>query len=730
MGEFQRIIDDGHYENLLDAFDEDSGEQTDPFGPIQSGEYEGVEEATADVLDRISDSDEDIQKFHSELSKAIVSDWTEPLKNIAVQTASEISKEEQVLIEQIQRVYDENEEWLSDRAEDLGVGSLFALDPSQVLYMALLRDIQSEIPEISRLNINHVKLKTIFNEEYSVVSEGQGADEVQHPLIDYLNANTDEISVHTFTAPPDYWLTSFRRRAISFGEEHRNRWNKVSEGDLALFHSRAEPGNPALESQPAGFIGAGIVGQSYTVEDDWWWDEIYEGKSFPYILSFDRLFLTSDITSIDQSITILEESDEEIEDQIETLTEGLLTFSRVNDRCEEEVGKGIGAQGSFQTFRSENGKLDYERPRIILQELAQSLSESSPVNIHYSANPNLSTEILDGLYFPGNQGEEIINEIEAAIRSGKHVILTGPPGTGKTEIAERVAQDLAESHPHLYTGSQVTTATADWSTFDTVGGYMPSESQDTNSGESLSFTPGTVLNRLRHTHHDVPINEPLVIDELNRADIDKAFGQLFTVLSGQPVTLPYTRNGDEVEILPVNDLEGSPRQNQYPIPNSWRLLATMNTYDKTSLYEMSYAFMRRFAFIRVGVPDLDGNLDTLMEEYISAWEDGDEALEINLSDRELRAVGQVWQRTNSAVEGRSIGPAIVRDLVLFVENHDDRKLKPRLTRAVIAYVFPQLEGVPKRQEIVESIAKLQDVVDSETLKDAASEMLQITFEED
>jgi len=50
----------------------------------------------------------------------------------------------------------------------------------------------------------------------------------------------------------------------------------------------------------------------------------------------------------------------------------------------------------------------------------------------------------------------------------------------------------------------------------------------------------------------------LVIDELNRADIDKAFGQLFTVLSGQSVQLPYTKdNNEEVEITSANDLRSS-----------------------------------------------------------------------------------------------------------------------------------------------------------------------------
>jgi len=58
-----------------------------------------------------------------------------------------------------------------------------------------------------------------------------------------------------------------------------------------------------------------------------------------------------------------------------------------------------------------------------------------------------------------------------------------------------------------------------------------------------------------HTQIGTQANNLLVIDELNRADIDKAFGQLFTLLSGQSVQLPYTVDGQEVELTSYEDLE-------------------------------------------------------------------------------------------------------------------------------------------------------------------------------
>jgi len=67
---------------------------------------------------------------------------------------------------------------------------------------------------------------------------------------------------------------------------------------------------------------------------------------------------------------------------------------------------------------------------------------------------------------------------------------------------------------------------------------MPTETSGDTTDADLAFTPGIILNRLKDTQTGVQSNEPIIVDELNRADIDKAFGQLFTLLSGQSVQLP------------------------------------------------------------------------------------------------------------------------------------------------------------------------------------------------
>ena len=79
----------------------------------------------------------------------------------------------------------------------------------------------------------------------------------------------------------------------------------------------------------------------------------------------------------------------------------------------------------------------------------------------------------------------------------------------------------------LCTGYLPTTATTEWTTFETIGGFQP-------TADGLIFRPGLFVDAIE-------TGRWLVIDELNRSNFDRAFGQLFTVLSGQAVVLPFKR---------------------------------------------------------------------------------------------------------------------------------------------------------------------------------------------
>ncbi len=273
-------------------------------------------------------------------------------------------------------------------------------------------------------------------------------------------------------------------------------------------------------------------------------------------------------------------------------------------------------------------------------------------------------EIEGALYFPYNIKEELELRIGSAISSGKHIILIGPPGTGKSKLAKMVCEHYKGKEKYI-----MSTANSDWSTFDTIGGYFPS------SDGKLEFKTGIFLKCFRDEEGNAD-NKWLIIDEINRADIDKAFGSLFSALTGDNITLPFEMNGKPVKVIGNPDAEIPDTPNCFVIPEDWRIIATMNTFDKSSLYEMSYAFMRRFAFIPVGVPDEIREDD--IRRYLKSWNCENERID-------KKKLLDIWQSVNKI---RKIGPAIVKDICEFVIRTGDD-----YASAIIMYVLPQFEGL-------------------------------------
>ena len=77
-----------------------------------------------------------------------------------------------------------------------------------------------------------------------------------------------------------------------------------------------------------------------------------------------------------------------------------------------------------------------------------------------------------------------VNQLCAALNAGKHIILDGTPGTGKTEIALKFSRAAEENK--FMDGYVLTTATSDWSTFDTIGGLIDRKSTRLNSSHRLT----------------------------------------------------------------------------------------------------------------------------------------------------------------------------------------------------------------------------------------------------
>ncbi|MGR3512203.1 MAG: AAA family ATPase [Paracoccaceae bacterium] len=269
----------------------------------------------------------------------------------------------------------------------------------------------------------------------------------------------------------------------------------------------------------------------------------------------------------------------------------------------------------------------------------------------------------------------VYRQINAALASGKqHIMLYGPPGTGKTTLARHIATVLTGGKWTLVTGS------SDWSSQDIIGGYQP-----VGSG-SVAFIPGVLLRRF---------DRPLIIDELNRCDIDKVIGPLFTVLSGQQTTLPYRldiEDKDSLQYVILPESKPSAAAHEFAPGPYWRLVATINSIDKASLYQMSYALARRFGWVYVDAPrNTKGFIEAFLRKEEPSW--------AGPADGALCPLASFWEAINTV---RVIGPAPIIDAIKAIQAMEDDaeffaaptpSMKEALLDSVDMVLLPMLDGI-------------------------------------
>lgn len=219
-----------------------------------------------------------------------------------------------------------------------------------------------------------------------------------------------------------------------------------------------------------------------------------------------------------------------------------------------------------------------------------------------------------------------LSKVTKALHRRGQVILYGPPGTGKTYVARALAETLGEP------GSVIKRIQfhPSYTYEDFFAGYRPV----TDAGGQLSFslTRGPLREIADEARKNPDVPHVLMIDEINRANLSKVFGELYYLLEYRD---------DAIDVLYAGS--GDDGGKSFTLPANVLIIGTMNTADR-SIALLDSAMRRRFSFFELH-PDVAPVKDILVR-----W---------TASHPQSLPVAEVFERLNSSIRDREdrVGPS-------------------------------------------------------------------------
>jgi 5-methylcytosine-specific restriction protein B len=186
--------------------------------------------------------------------------------------------------------------------------------------------------------------------------------------------------------------------------------------------------------------------------------------------------------------------------------------------------------------------------------------------------PDATQELADRIHV----GRAWLQDCVELLRDRRQLIFYGPPGTGKTYIAQELARHITDKE-----NVKLVQFHPAYSYEDFFEGFRP-QGESSGQMQGFSLKAGPLRRMVDKAAENPGAAYVLIIDEINRGNLPKIFGELYFLLEYRDQAIDLMYSSDSAE--------------PFSLPKNIYVIGTMNTADR-SIALVDAALRRRFAFL-------------------------------------------------------------------------------------------------------------------------------------